>query len=184
MSVLSDYRMLQVAMEQSKRSPAIRRKVGAVLVDSQGLVVSSGFNAMPKDSEDQSCEHVLDGQLVSKEDVVHAEVAAISKIILFPSEMERLHTMYVTACPCLACATYIASKAFIKRVVCCSAYRLTEGLEYLLSKGIMVDYFEISSGALYHILPDNTMVIHNQSRGIPVPMKRPWSDMVDVIPTN
>lgn len=87
----------KLAIEEAQKSYCKKRKVGAVIVDADNNVISTGFNH----NEGMPCEDSY-GTLDA---VIHAEVAAIqnaaAKVLKAPL------TMYVTHQPCENCAKAI-----------------------------------------------------------------------------
>jgi len=100
----------QLALEEAAKSTAKKRKVGAIIVDSQGRVIGAGHNYASPDFNGP-CEDEHGNTLPF---VVHAEVAAIESIkemyIAYPV------TIYVTHQPCENCQSAIL-KANIDRIV-------------------------------------------------------------------
>lgn len=121
-------------------SKAIRRKVGAVLVTSEGVTLT-GYNGTPK-GLDNACESIdtSTGELVTKPEVLHAELNCILKAAREGVSV-RESTVYVTLSPCVQCAAMLAQSG-VKRVVYEQLYRNTEGLDLLEKAGIVVEQFK------------------------------------------
>lgn len=104
---------MNIAKEYSELSRARRLKVGACLVTKQGVTLS-GYNGTPS-GYDNDCEHITpDGRLVTKDEVIHAEMNCILKgaregISLVDS------TVYITHSPCKRCSAMLASVG-VKRI--------------------------------------------------------------------
>jgi len=81
----------QMAIDEAKRSPCQKRKVGAVVVSKTGLQYSTGHNYNPTG---EACE-VSPG--ITAKEVVHAEVSAIKKADF------KCWAIYATHQPCAAC---------------------------------------------------------------------------------
>lgn len=126
---------LRAAQAYAETSYAVRLQVGAVIVNQlTDQPVSAGWNGMPP-GEPNICEHEVDGQLVSKDNVVHAEINALSKI---PVSIPRnFLTLFVTDSPCPVCAQRIVESG-IRQVIFTRRYRLDEGINILLKAGIEV----------------------------------------------
>lgn len=126
---------LRAAQAYAETSYAVRLQVGAVIVNQlTDQPVSAGWNGMPP-GEPNICEHEVDGQLISKDTVVHAEINALSKI---PPKLPRdFLTLFVTDSPCPVCAKRIAVEG-IRQVIFTRRYRLDEGIKILLSNGVEV----------------------------------------------
>lgn len=96
-----------LALEVAKKSPCKKRKVGAVITDQFGAILSSGFNdtIFGGNCEDEHGKtHV---------DVTHAEVAAIKNIAVDIKPA----IIYVTHQPCEACAKAIKDAGIIHTVI-------------------------------------------------------------------
>ena len=127
---LFDKRMLRIAYEESEKSTANKRKVGAIIVNMeigqelviQELVISVGHNKMFKTLEDKKycCEN-SEGK--SYECVIHAEESAIMDMFIERGNIYQTceKTIYVTYSPCMNCAKLIV-KAGINRVVYCEKH--------------------------------------------------------------
>lgn len=133
-----DINYLKIAKTRSELSKARRLKVGAVLVkgDSQ---ISDGFNGTGK-GRDNNCEYEVNGELITKEDVLHAESNCISKVAKSTMSSEG-STMYCTHSCCMECAKLIHQSGVI-RFVYLEEYRSNRGIEYLRECGIAVEKFE------------------------------------------
>lgn len=134
-----DHVYMQMAHDFSIISKALRKRVGAILVTQQGVILS-GVNGTPHGC-DNACETVLgDGTLVTKPEVLHAEINAILK-----SAKEGVSvvnsTIYLTLSPCLPCAAMLI-QAGVYRVVYDEEYRCKDGIEYLKKYGMIVEQIE------------------------------------------
>ncbi len=69
---------MEIALLTSKRSYAKRLKVGCVIVKNHSII-SFGWNGMPT-GYDNCCEDEVDGKLITKPEVQHAELNAIAKL--------------------------------------------------------------------------------------------------------
>ena len=79
MDIQKDNRMyMQIALLTSQRSYARRLKVGCVIVKNHSII-SFGWNGMPT-GYDNCCEMEVDGRLVTRPEVQHAELNAIAKL--------------------------------------------------------------------------------------------------------
>jgi dCMP deaminase len=130
-------------MDQAARcaaeSHARRRKVGA-LIEKNGNPISVGWNGMPS-GMDNNCEDELpDGTLITKPEVLHAELNALMKLTRSSGTPTDGATMYITLSPCTECAKLIIQSG-IKRVVFKDAYRDLSGVELLKKVSVKVDHF-------------------------------------------
>lgn len=123
---------MDVAYRISEMSHCNRRKVGAVVVDSNNII-SFGWNGTPAGH----CNQCEDDNNITYPTVLHAEHNAIKKIENNPQSGEAI-TLFVTTIPCLQCAELI-TKFGIKRVVYEETYRLQDGLDHLLRHGVVVE---------------------------------------------
>lgn len=125
---------MSVAREAAKMSHGVRSKVGACVVTATGAMFY-GYNGTPA-GQDNCCEIEVDGALVTKQNVIHAEVNALAK-----AAREGVSTVgsivYVTLSPCVPCATILASFG-VKGVVVDEIYRDPNGIIELASAGIAV----------------------------------------------
>ena len=121
-------------------SRGVRAKVGSVISTPQGVLLG-GVNGLAPNG-DNTLEYFdeITQRLVSKDNVVHAELNSILK-----AAKEGVSvlggTLYVTMSPCLACSEMIAA-AGIRRVVFRDKYRDLTGLSNLYSHGIEVEQFK------------------------------------------
>jgi dCMP deaminase len=119
---------LNIAKEVSTLSYCVRAKVGCVIVKNSN-VISFGYNGTPS-GMDNCCEETIDGKLVSKSEVLHAESNAILKATKMGFSTDGA-TMYVTLSPCKDCAKLII-QAGIKKVVYSELfYRDNGSVEFL-----------------------------------------------------
>lgn len=130
----SDEYYLTLAESVAEGSKCERRKVGAVIVDQEGRIVSTGFNGQPRGVPNK-CE---DGETLPT--VLHAELNAI----LFSRRSLKGCKLYVTMSPCLHCASCIIQSG-ITEVVFKDLYRITAGIEFLNSAGVATTQHESNS---------------------------------------
>jgi dCMP deaminase len=160
-----DYYM-DIAELTSKLSSAIRLNVGAVIVKGN-KILGTGYNGMPTGWTNE-CEYkeympgdVWDGQLypfeeydstvesnrryrlVTKDEVLHAEMNVISKVSASTESSEGA-TLFVTHAPCIHCAKAIYQSG-IKQVYYRDAYRDARGLEFLKQGNVSVTRYPIQN---------------------------------------
>lgn len=104
--------MLDVAWVLSKRSTCARKMVGCVLVDENGRVLSTGYNGVPpgvQHCDDFPCPgaDAKPGQGLDLCEAVHAEANAL----LYCPDVRRIHRVYCTHSPCLACVKLLLSSS-------------------------------------------------------------------------
>lgn len=113
---------MQLAEVTALRATCTRRKVGAVIFDAHGYILSTGYNGPPAGMPhctDEPCEgaHCASGTGLDLCQSLHAEQNAIARL---RSPLEA-HTMYVTTAPCVSC-TKLTLATSIKRIVFKSDY--------------------------------------------------------------
>ena len=152
---------MDVAHRFADLSHARRLHVGAIVVKDD-RIISIGYNGMPA-GWDNDCEYreyclsrdfngnYFPGteeeypfeddrgryRLKTRPEVLHAETNAISKLARSTESGEGA-TMFITHAPCLECAKLIFQSG-IKQVYFGSAYRVTDGVEFLTQSGIAVE---------------------------------------------
>ncbi len=124
------------AILHAKLSKAKRKQVGAVLV-TKSAVTLTGYNGtargLPNDCETTN----FDGcarTLVSKPDVIHAELNCILKAAKEGVSVEGA-TIYTTMSPCVPCSAMLVNTG-IKELVWQETYRDTSGLDLLRRAGV------------------------------------------------
>jgi dCMP deaminase len=145
---------MDTAQRFAQLSSAIRLKVGAVVV-MENRIISIGYNGMPAGWTNE-CEHKIyceDGdykeqllpkqanqwinyKLKTKDEVIHAEANAISKLAR-DGERAAGATMFCTHAPCIQCAKIIYG-AGINTFYYRNTYRDNDGLEFLKKCNIEV----------------------------------------------
>lgn len=131
----ADVTYMKMAYAWANRSKAIRKAVGALVVQN-GKIIADGYNGMPAELGD-ICEIVTLNDKTGKPELttnplcLHAEANCFNKIIS-SSESCNNATIYVTLSPCLECAKKIVGimtekkERSIKRAVFHEKYRLEE----------------------------------------------------------
>lgn len=96
--------MLKVALDLAERSTCGRRKVGCVLTDVHGRILSTGHNGVAK-GEPHCTEHPCPGASCPSGmglelcEAIHAEQNAL----MFCPDVMKIHACYTTASPCITC---------------------------------------------------------------------------------
>lgn len=94
----TDY-FLSVALVTATRSPDQQTKVGAVMVDDNNHIISTGYNGFPRGMPDK----ILPKTRPKKYDyIVHAESNCLVNSTKSPWDIKR-PTMYLTMRPCFEC---------------------------------------------------------------------------------
>ena len=136
-----DMMYMDIAERVSQMSVGKRAKVGALIVK-DGNIRSFGWNGTPS-GFDNCCEEEvhqvcpLESNLVTKPDVVHAEMNAFSKILKSGGASIDGATLYITMSPCFDCAKLIIQSG-IKLVIFRDAYRKTESIKMLQEADVNV----------------------------------------------
>lgn len=130
---------LDICSRIAQMSHAKRAKVGALLVKDNNII-SMGWNGTPS-GFDNECEITnVDGGLMTKPEVLHAESNCITKVA--QSTQSSLNsTMYITISPCIDCAKLIAQSG-VKRVVYKNFYKDKKSLDFLRRCGIIIENYE------------------------------------------
>jgi len=161
--------IMTMAYSNSLRSSCLKRKVGAVIVDCNGNVFSSGYNEVPflekpclseyggcyrsvnkgeieklfgKDQPDLKSKIMAKVKLLEKCRALHAEENAILNVARFGSAAAlKDATLYTTTYPCNLCANKIAQVG-IKKVVYYEPYPVEEAKQTLISAKVSQEMFE------------------------------------------
>lgn len=128
---------INVANNIAQLSHAVRYKVGAIIVDRNDNIISYGFNGTPS-GFDNNCEYTdIDGNLKTKDEVLHAESNAIAKLAKNNNGSSNNAKMYISLSPCYDCAKLIIQSG-ITEVYYETEYRDVSGIELLKKSGIKV----------------------------------------------
>jgi len=131
---------MDTAERFAQLSSAVKLKVGAVVVK-DNRIISIGYNGMPAGWTNE-CEEIIQHSddtvsLKTKDEVIHAEANAISKLAK-DGEPGAGSTMFITHAPCVNCAKTIYG-AGINTVYYRNSYRDTSGLEFLSKCNINIE---------------------------------------------
>lgn len=130
---------MDCAISFSKQSYARRKKVGAVAVTPQDVMIYSWNGTAIGD--DNNCEDVLEnGELVTKDEVLHAESNIVAKAAREGVPLKG-STVFITLSPCVSCSKALF-QAGVERVVYLEEYRDTKGIEYLRKHCVIVEKME------------------------------------------
>ena len=117
-----DQTMLKLVHVIGERSTCARRKVGCVLADTYGRILSMGHNGVPKDAP-HCTERPCDGASLQSGtgldlcQAIHAEQNAL----MFCADVMKIHTAYITASPCITCVKMLLNTS-CQRIVFREAY--------------------------------------------------------------
>ena len=132
---------MDTAARFAELSSAKRLKVGAVVVQ-DNRIISIGYNGTPAGWTNECEEDLYDDngdflQNRTKDEVIHAEANAISKLA---RDGERGYgaDLFCTHAPCIQCAKLIYG-AGIKKVYYRESYKNMDGADFLQKCGIEVE---------------------------------------------
>lgn len=102
---------INIAKVQAENfSTCLRRKVGAIITDSNGIIISVGVNHAPHKIRCVTCkrqeEGIPSGEHLELCYALHAEASAILKALKTKHSLEHA-TLYITTYPCSHCAKLI-----------------------------------------------------------------------------
>lgn len=119
----------------ARRSTCARRAVGAIITDTDGHVLSTGYNGVPRLARhciDVPCAGATDPSGdTSRCAAVHAEANALLQC----RDLRSAFTLYVSCEPCYQCAKLIAN-TLIVQIVCREEYADERGRELFATSGI------------------------------------------------
>jgi dCMP deaminase len=126
---------MDVAYRFAELSHARRLHVGAIIVKDD-RIISIGYNGMPAGWEN-NCELTQDdGTLVTRPEVLHAEMNALMKLAK-STESGNAASIFVTHAPCLDCAKLVYQSG-INNVFYRNSYRSHDGIRFLEKAGVQV----------------------------------------------
>jgi dCMP deaminase len=118
------------------RGTCSRRKVGCVLVDSRGRVLSTGYNGvasgLPHCNEGHPCPGagLPSGQGLDSCQAIHAEQNAI----LHLADPYSVDVAYVTATPCISCMKLLLGTS-CRLIVAAEAYPHSQAVDWWRAAG-------------------------------------------------
>jgi dCMP deaminase len=122
-----DEYFVQMLALVASRSTCARRKVGAIIVDERGRVLSMGYNGVPSrfpHCTDAPCEGAGDPPGDTRRCLaVHAEMNAVVQC----HRLDLADTLYASCLPCHGCAKVLCNTP-VKRVVVVESYADSQGL--------------------------------------------------------
>lgn len=100
-----DETMIQIAQTLALRGTCAKKRVGAVVTDANGIILSTGYNGQPRGHRHCDimfpCEAYLDANLSCK--AIHAETNALLRC----PDLEKARNIYITEAPCEKCRMLI-----------------------------------------------------------------------------
>jgi dCMP deaminase len=108
---------LRLAEVTALRGTCARRKVGAVAVDQEGVILSTGYNGTPRGfphCTETPCEGIgfTSGLGLDVCEAIHAEV----NCVVFCPDPQRIMTLYATTAPCVSCVKMLLATS-CRRIV-------------------------------------------------------------------
>lgn len=108
-----DETMLEIAEVLSHRGTCAKKQVGCVVIDANGIILSTGYNGQPRGARHCDvmfpCEAYLDASLSCQ--AIHAETNALIRC-----DVTKADTIYITEAPCMKCRLLIENTS-IRRIV-------------------------------------------------------------------
>jgi len=109
-----DETFMSIAQTMANRATCARRKVGAVIVDKNNYILSTGYNGQPAGFEHCIEAHCAGYACKSGEgldlcEALHAEQNAIARL----KEPFNAYSMYCTTAPCVACTKLILATSIV-----------------------------------------------------------------------
>lgn len=96
-----DETMIEIAQVLAKRGTCMKKKVGCIIIDKLGNIISTGYNGQPRNVQHcdpiNPCPAHFDGNLSCS--AIHAEMNALVRC----SNPDNIHVVYVTEQPCAKC---------------------------------------------------------------------------------
>ena len=138
-----DEYFMGIAMLAAKRSKDPNTQVGACIVSQDNIIISTGYNGMPKGCSDDEYPWERDGEQTKYPYVVHAELNAVLNA---NGRDLRGSKLYVALFPCNECAKAIIQAGIAEIVYLSDKYN---GTEMNLASKRMLD----AAGVRYHQLP-------------------------------
>lgn len=126
---------MDVAKRTSELSYANKLKVGSIIVNND-RIISIGYNGSPSGWSNELEYFLEDGSLKTKDEVIHAEMNAISKLAK-SNESGENSIMFITHSPCIQCAKGIFVSG-ISEIYYSEEYRSLDGINFLKKCGIPV----------------------------------------------
>lgn len=120
-----DEYFLRIAQVVASRATCIRRSVGCVLVDPDKHIIATGYNGLSVGEAhciDVPCPHALN-KSGTPCNAIHAE----NNALLQCHDTSRIHTVYCTASPCIACTRLLLNTS-AKRIVFIEEYPHKESM--------------------------------------------------------
>ena len=132
---------MQQALLYARRSKGVRAKVGALLVTANGVLLPGYNGTAPGRSNTLERVDYETGELVTKTEVIHAELNCIIKAAREGISCKG-STVYVTLSPCEHCAALLVSCG-VSSVFYGEVYKSEDGINLLKQSGVQVDQITV-----------------------------------------
>lgn len=130
---------MSIAESVSELSSAKRLQVGCVAVKND-KIISFGYNGTPADWNNE-CEYIDDqNQLVTKPEVIHAEMNCLMKLARSTESSEGA-VLFITHAPCMHCSKAIY-QAGIHHVFYKNVYRTCDGVDFLKQTSTIIEQYD------------------------------------------
>ena len=120
-----DEYFMGIAMLAAKRSKDPNTQVGACIVSQDNIIISTGYNGMPKGCSDDEYPWERDGDQTKYPYVVHAELNAVLNA---NGRDLRGSKLYVALFPCNECAKAIIQSGIKEVIYISDKYRNTDSV--------------------------------------------------------
>ena len=120
-----DEYFMGIAMLAARRSKDPNTQVGACIVSPDNIIISTGYNGMPKGCSDDEFPWGREGAETKYPFVVHAELNAILNA---SGKSLRGSRLYVALFPCNECAKIIIQSGIKEVVYLCDKYAKTDSV--------------------------------------------------------
>jgi len=125
---------MKVAYDTAELSYAKRKKVGVVAVKNNAIIAAA-YNGTPPDFENE-CEDIVDEKLVTKPEVIHAEMNLIAQLAKSSASSDGC-SVFSTYSACMDCAKLMIASG-VKEFYYDEIYRDISPLEFLIKNGVKV----------------------------------------------
>lgn len=132
---VSDALFMQAAESLAAKGTCECAKIGAVIVNSDNEIVSTGYNGAPSGLPSCTDARYKIGEGAIKNGCIHAELNAIATAARYGIKIDGC-SLYCTCAPCYACSHAIIVSG-IKNVIYLQEYR-ADGLDLLRLAGITI----------------------------------------------
>lgn len=131
----TDSYFVDMARLVARRATCARRAVGCVLVDVNNHVLATGYNGVARTRPhciDSPCKgaHQPSGTALHACEAIHAEANALIQC----HDVDRIHTCYCTASPCVQCLRLLLNTS-CGRIVFAEQYPHSESRDMWISAG-------------------------------------------------